>query len=228
MTLQTTSSTTATTAASMAAAAGGASGASGTTSAAEQSDRFMTLLVAQMKNQDPLNPMDNAQMTSQIAQINTVSGIEKLNATVQTLVTSFQAFQNQSALQLPGRTVLVEGQAFASAGGPVGAGLSLDSAADSVHADILDASGAVVRSLDLGAGRPGVRNFIWDGMRADGQAAAAGIYKLRVTASTAGHSQSATALVPARVQAVSNSATGPMLDLGSLGVHPYGDVRSFL
>lgn len=224
MTVQTTGSTTA---ASLA-AAGAPAGASGTTSAAEQADRFMTLLVAQMKNQDPLNPMDNAQMTSQIAQINTVSGIEKLNATVQSLAASFQAFQNQSAQQLPGRTVLVAGQSFASPGGPVGAGFSLDAAAASVRADILDASGAVVRSLDLGAGQPGVRNFTWDGLRTDGQAAAAGNYKLRITASTAGHSQSATALVPARVQAVSNSAAGPMLDLGSLGVRPYADVRSFL
>src|SRR5574343_277071 len=52
-----------------------------TTSATEQSDRFLKLLVAQMSNQDPLNPMDNAQLTSQMAQISTVSGLEKLNTT---------------------------------------------------------------------------------------------------------------------------------------------------
>jgi len=66
-----------------------------TTSAADQQDRFMKLLVAQMKNQDPLNPMDNAQMTSQIAQINTVAGIEKLNTTMESLVAAFHALQSQ-------------------------------------------------------------------------------------------------------------------------------------
>src|SRR5687767_3240367 len=60
----------------------------GAVSASEQQDRFLKLLVTQMKNQDPLNPLDNAQVTTQLAQINTVTGIEKLNTTVQTLSTS--------------------------------------------------------------------------------------------------------------------------------------------
>ena len=57
----------------------------------EQQDRFLKLLVTQMKNQDPLNPLDNAQVTTQLAQINTVSGIEKLNTTVQALSSSMLA-----------------------------------------------------------------------------------------------------------------------------------------
>ena len=62
----------------------------GSTSDAEQmSDRFMTLLVTQMQNQDPLNPLDNAELTSQLAQINTVKGIDSLNSTLQKLLTSY-------------------------------------------------------------------------------------------------------------------------------------------
>ena len=60
-------------------------------------DKFMTLLVAQMKNQDPLNPLDNAQVTSQMAQLSTVTGVEKLNATVQALQSSYQASQSLAA-----------------------------------------------------------------------------------------------------------------------------------
>jgi flagellar basal-body rod modification protein FlgD len=55
---------------------------------ADAQDRFLKLLTTQLKNQDPLNPMDNAQMTSQLAQISTVDGIEKLNATLQKLLSS--------------------------------------------------------------------------------------------------------------------------------------------
>ncbi len=74
-----------------------ATAAAGITSAADQQDRFMKLLVAQMRNQDPLNPMDNAQMTGQIAQINTVAGLEKLNKTVEGLASDLRALMARSA-----------------------------------------------------------------------------------------------------------------------------------
>src|SRR6266581_9760134 len=70
-------------------------------------DRFLKLLVTQMKNQDPLNPMDNAQVTTQLAQISTVSGIDKLNATLQTMVSGFDASQSLAAANMIGRGVLV-------------------------------------------------------------------------------------------------------------------------
>ncbi len=80
----------------------GASASKGiTTSAAEQQDRFMKLLVTQMKNQDPLNPMDNATLTTQIAQINTVAGIEKLNTAVEGLTSQFAAMRQLVEARLP-------------------------------------------------------------------------------------------------------------------------------
>ncbi len=73
--------------------------ATGSTAAGtgDPQDRFMSLLVAQIRNQDPLNPMDNAQMTSQIAQINTVAGIERLNKTVGDILTHLARLQPASA-----------------------------------------------------------------------------------------------------------------------------------
>lgn len=202
--------------------------AGGTTSAAEQQDRFMKLLVAQMKNQDPLNPMDNAQMTSQIAQINTVSGIEKLNTTVTSLLASFNNLQAQSATQLPGRSVLVAGSSLTLGDGPVTGGVELAGAADAVAVDIVDATGATVRSLALGNSAAGVRSFTWDGMKTDGQAAAAGNYRLRVTATAGSTAVTATPLVAGRVQAVSNGSAGVQVDLGSAGTRAYSDIKSFL
>lgn len=73
------------------------------TAAEEQQDRFLTLLVTQLKNQDPLNPMDNAEMTSQMAQMSTVSGIEKLNTTLNSLVDNIGTSQSMQAASMIGK-----------------------------------------------------------------------------------------------------------------------------
>ena len=90
------------------------SSATTTTAATKKSDpgsedRFLKLLVAQMQNQDPLNPLDNAQVTSQMAQINTVSGVEKLNKTVTGLTAQFLQMQTLQGAALVGRDVTVAG-----------------------------------------------------------------------------------------------------------------------
>ena len=84
----------------------GARNTTKTTAEAAQ-DRFMKLLVTQMKNQDPLNPLDNAQVTSQLAQLSTVTGIDKLNATLETMMSNAQNSQSLQASNLIGHAVLV-------------------------------------------------------------------------------------------------------------------------
>lgn len=93
----------------------------GTSSSAKSSvdtaqDRFMTLLITQMKNQDPLNPMDNAQVTSQMAQLSTVTGINKLNSTVESLMSSMQSGQSYQAANMIGHNVLVPGTSVTTSG----------------------------------------------------------------------------------------------------------------
>src|SRR5512143_4217969 len=83
--------------------------AAATDSVDADTNKFMTLLVTQLKNQDPLNPLDNAQVTSQLAQISTVSGIEKLNTTLQSLLQSTSDSQTTQAAGLVGHVVLVPG-----------------------------------------------------------------------------------------------------------------------
>lgn len=213
-----------------AATAAGGRNASGLTSAADQQDRFMKLLVAQMKNQDPLNPMDNAQMTSQIAQINTVGGIEKLNGTVQSLLAAFGSMQAQSASELAGRGVLVEGDRLQLQGGVAVGGVQLAGRADAVNVEILDAGGTVVRTLQLGAAaQGGARSFAWDGKLADGSAAPEGAYRIRATAISGGKASSVPTLAGAQVQSVNAPAdgTGAQLDLGKLGLVPVSAIRSY-
>lgn len=213
---------------SAAKATGAASSVSNLTSAADQEDRFMKLLVAQMKNQDPLNPMDNAQMTSQIAQINTVGGIEKLNTTVESLLASFSKLQAQSSTNLAGRDVLVAGNQLTLDGGAASGGVSLAAAADSVNVEILDAGGQPIRSIALGASGAGVRSFNWDGLRSDGQPAGDGSWRMRVTATAGGKPVPAQTLTAAHVQSVSEGAAGVELDLGSAGLQPLSAVKSYL
>ncbi len=196
--------------------------------AAEQQDRFMKLLVAQMKNQDPLNPMDNAQMTSQIAQINTVGGLEKLNRTVEGLLSAFGGLQLQSAAQLPGRNVLVEGTSIALADGAAAGGVELGSHADAVTVDILGADGQPVRTLQLGPRDAGVHGFTWDGLTGSGEPAAEGSYRLRITATSQGQPLQTRSLAAARVNSVSPGDAGVMLDLGSAGTRAWAEVKSFL
>jgi len=83
--------------------------------AEDLSSNFLTLLVAQLKNQDPTNPMDNAQLTSQLAQINTVSGIEKLNTTLGSISGQINSNQSVQATALIGHGVMVEANRFWSA-----------------------------------------------------------------------------------------------------------------
>src|SRR4051794_1170360 len=95
---------------------------------ARSSDRFLKLLVTQLQNQDPLNPMDNAQVTSQMAQINTVTGIEKLNTTVQGLNSQFVQLQALQGASLVGRDVLMQGDALQTSDGAGTGGFELGSA----------------------------------------------------------------------------------------------------
>ncbi len=140
---------------------GTSSGLGATTSASDQSDRFLKLLVAQMSNQDPLNPMDSAQVTSQMAQISTVQGVQTLNSTVTALNAQFVQMQTMQGAALVGHTVATEGNSLRVDGatGAGSGGFEISSAATSVKVDILDPTGATVGTVDLGAQAAGRHDF---------------------------------------------------------------------
>ncbi len=187
-------------------------------------DRFLKLLVAQMKNQDPLNPMDNAQVTSQMAQINTVTGIDKLNTTVQGLSTQFMQLQAVQGASLVGRDVIVPGNKLSiddtTAVGQ--GGFELTGAADAVKVEILSPSGAVMQTLNLGAESAGVHSFDWPA----GAATSASGLTFRVSATAGGVATTSTALMRDRVDAISVSGSTFNLELSSSGTVPYSSVRA--
>jgi flagellar basal-body rod modification protein FlgD len=133
-------------------------------SAEDQSNRFLKLLVAQMSNQDPLNPLDSAQVTSQMAQISTVQGVQTLNKTVSGLDNQFTQLQTMQGAALVGHDVATDGNSLrVDADTHKGAGgFEIDSPATSVSVDILGPSGATVGTVKLGAQGAGSHAFDFD------------------------------------------------------------------
>jgi flagellar basal-body rod modification protein FlgD len=205
------------------------------TTAAEQSDRFLKLLVAQMRNQDPLNPLDNAAVTSQMAQISTVEGVEKLNKTMSQYLDRGNGLSSLDGAALIGRRVLVKGDSLAigtaAADGTRASaqgGFELTEAAPRATIDILDASGAVIASQQQTGLAAGVHRFDWDGTTSAGAAAAAGSYTFRVSAGTAAAPLSVTTLQAKQVTAVISGSDGPRLEIGGSSQLTVADVRAIL
>ena len=186
------------------------------------SDRFLKLLVAQMKNQDPLSPMDNAQVTSQMAQINTVSGIEKLNRTVEGLSSQFAQLQAVQGASLVGHEVVVPGNTLQISEGMGEGGFELASPADQVKVEILSPAGQVVDTMNLGAAGSGLHAFHWDASKAP----QTGGYRFRVSATVGGVALPATAMIRDRVDAITTSGNSFNLELATSGSVPYSTVKA--
>ncbi|MFC0267323.1 flagellar hook assembly protein FlgD [Kushneria aurantia] len=203
----------------------------GVESAGELNDRFMRLLVTQLQNQDPLNPMENSEFTSQLAQINTVSGINSLNQTLSSITEQMNASQKLQAGAMVGRGVLVEGnevwvnnRAEGEEGGNdsntvLPFGVELGGAAASARAVIKDpATGEIVNEYDLTKNGPlksGVQYFTWDGTNASGEKVANGKYQVSISATdSAGNAVKSSTLQYGYVSGVMTSGEEPMLDLG--------------
>jgi flagellar basal-body rod modification protein FlgD len=193
------------------------------TTAAESSERFLKLLVAQMQNQDPLNPMDNAQVTSQIAQINTVSGIEKLNGTVGNLSTQFLQMQAVQGASLVGREVIVPGNKMDIADKVGQGGFQIDAAADNVKIEVQNAAGQTLQTLNLGAQSSGMHSFEWDAGAYDNTS---GI-TFKVTAMNGATTLKSTALMRDKVNAISTANNSLVLDLEKVGGVTYDQVKAF-
>jgi flagellar basal-body rod modification protein FlgD len=133
---------------------------------AAMQDRFLKLLVAQLSNQDPMNPMDNAQMTTQIAQINTVSGIQQLNSTMNGLSDRmtylFASLQVMQGSSMVGRQVLVEGNTVYRDGAKGLGSFDLGETATKAKVEIVTPGGQVIGTVDMGKLDKGRHNFEYD------------------------------------------------------------------
>ncbi|HKM96699.1 MAG TPA: flagellar hook assembly protein FlgD [Buttiauxella sp.] len=206
----------------------GSSNVTGNNSADLQSS-FLTLLVAQLKNQDPTNPLQNNELTTQLAQISTVSGIEKLNTTLGSVSGQLTNNQSVQASALIGHGVMIPGsKILAGSEATTPFGVELQQAADKVTATVTDSSGKVVRTLDIGALSAGVHTFNWDGSMTDGTTAPDGAYNVAINASSGGTQLVAQPLNFALVSGVTLSNGSTLLDLGTYGTSTLDDIRQII
>lgn len=209
---------------------GGANTAPARASAATATqDRFLKLLITQIQNQDPLNPLDNAQVTTQLAQLNTVTGINQLNTTLESVSASISAQQSLQAAMLVGREVLVSGTQFTFDGQPLRLGADLAQPADRVLFTISDAAGNVVDNIQSGAQPSGITTLTWNGLDANGQPLASGKYSVTAQAIAGSQSAGAGTLVGARVESVGAAQLGAIqLQLRGAGQVGIGDIKRYL
>jgi flagellar basal-body rod modification protein FlgD len=190
---------------------------------------FLTLMLAQLKNQDPTSPVDSNQFLNQLASLSTVQGITQLNTSFGSLSTSLVSSQALQASSLLGHQALVSSKtANLTANGSVSGAVDVPQTTSQAVVNISDSSGALVRQINLGAQSTGLANFSWDGKLQDGSQAAAGQYTL--SAQFAGATSGATAAgtyVNGVVQSVTMGAgqTGLTLNVSGLGSVPFSGVK---
>ncbi|HSI59029.1 MAG TPA: flagellar hook capping FlgD N-terminal domain-containing protein [Ideonella sp.] len=190
----------------------------------ELSDRFLKLLVAQMQNQDPLNPLDNAEVTSQMAQISTVTGLDTLNTTVGGLNSQFVQMQAMQGAALVGRDVAVEGDDLRITEGVADGGFELSATADTVKIEITSPSGTVLDTIEMTNLEAGRHSFNWTVPEA--YAGTATNFKITATAGTT--AVESMALEHQRINAVSSFGDTLALELADGERVAYSAVWAFL
>lgn len=212
-------------------------GANGSSTAQGLQDQFLKLLVTQLQNQDPLNPMQNAELTSQLAQISTVEGITNLKNTMLAISGQIDVSQSMNAVAMIGKGVLIPGSKIKSgvdAANPEARvvtpyGLDLQGDAQKVQIRISDANGAVVRTIETTDQKPGVYTLSWDGKNDNGVVLEPGAYTVSVLATDAdGKKVNAEVLSYGQVKSVAYSTEGLRLDLGLEGQTSMLDVRKVI
>ena len=184
-------------------------------------DRFLKLLVAQLNNQDPMNPMDNAEMTSQIAQINTVTGIQQLNSTVKDMASQFASLQMLQGSAMVGRDVITEGNVLSREGNTATGVFELAGATTGTKVQILTPGGVVLDTIQLGAKTAGTHTFDWDATAYPNTE-----LTFKVTANNGADTVKSTSYMQDRVLSVGMVDGALAVELASLGTVSYSAIKA--
>ncbi len=181
--------------------------------------QFLQLMVTQLQNQDPTQPMQSGDFLGQIAQFATVSGLQGLQSSFSQFASSMQSNQALMATSLVGHTVLAPASAGSlSAGGSITGAVNLSSAASDVVVGIYDNGGQLVNSLDLGSQAAGQVPFTWNGQNSNGVAMPAGTYQIQANVINGSSTVAANTLIASHVDSVSiGGSQGIMLNLSGIG-----------
>lgn len=182
-------------------------------------DQFLQLLVAQLNNQNPLDPQNNGEFVAQLAQFSTVEGVEKLNSSVQTILAGYQSSQALQASSLVGRKVIVPtSQAVVDTSQTFRASTVVPNSSGNVYVNVYDTAGSQVSRIDLGQQNAGTASFMWDGKDSSGNTLPPGTYRFEAHANYDGETQALYTLLPANVDSVTLGQNGGELTLNLAGV----------
>lgn len=186
-------------------------------------NKFLTLLTAQLQNQDPLAPMDATQFTNQLVQFSQVEQTVHMNQSIGSLLKLQEQNQAHEAVGYVGRTVDALGQEFPLRGGKAEIFYAIDGAPKETAVQVFDGKGRLVRSLTAPEGA-GPHRLAWDGKDALGKAMPDGLYRIQVTAKDKdGKALTAQAGFSGRVDQVENADGAMSLSIGGIRV-PLADV----
>ncbi|MCF7202200.1 flagellar hook assembly protein FlgD [Pseudomonas oligotrophica] len=186
-------------------------------------NEFLELLVAQLNNQNPLEPQENGEFIGQLAQFSTVEGVEKLNSSMETILSGYQSSQALQASSLVGRKVIVPTErAVVDTSETFKASLVLPTSSSNVFVNVYDSAGTMVNRVNLGQQQAGNVSFMWDGKNSSGDVVPPGTYRFEAQATYDGETKGLYTLLPANVDSVTLGQNGGELMLNLAGVGSIG------
>ncbi|MCK0165286.1 flagellar hook assembly protein FlgD [Marinobacter sp. S6332] len=190
-------------------------------------NEFMELMLAQLKNQNPLEPQDNGEFISQLAQFSSLEEMQKLSGTVDDVVGQFRSTQALQASAMVGKTVLAPSEVgILGAEGEISGNIEVPASTGGVRLSVMSPGGELVRQIDLGSSSAGVKSFNWDGKDGNGNSLPAGPYRIVAEASYPDGSVQLPTLVSANVDSVSLGKGGSVtLNLAGMGSIALSDVK---
>lgn len=189
-------------------------------------NEFLELLVAQLNNQNPLEPQENGEFIGQLAQFSTVEGVEKLNSSMETILSGYHSSQALQASSLVGRKVIVPTEkAVVDTSETFKASLVLPTSSSNVYVNVYDDAGSVVNRINMGPQEAGNVSFMWDGKDASGNILPPATYRFEAQATYGGETKGLYTLLPANVDSVTLGGNELLLNLAGLGSVPLSHVQ---
>jgi flagellar basal-body rod modification protein FlgD len=183
-------------------------------------DHFLTLFLAQLKNQDPLNPMESQEFSAQLAQFSSLEQLFNVNENLDSILTTQADSSRLQALDFIGKEIVAEGDALYLEQGKIVTGqFDLEAAAAECTVKIVDEDGIALRTIPMGYLNAGSHSFQWDGRDSAGNAMESGVYTYEIVAlSGSGSPVRSSTWVMGTVTGVNLEGTGVKLYVGDIPV----------
>ncbi|WP_372963971.1 flagellar hook assembly protein FlgD [Marinobacter sp.] len=190
-------------------------------------DAFMELMLAQMKNQNPLEPQDNGDFISQLAQFSSLEEMQNLTGTVDDVAGQFRSSQALQASAMVGKTVLApSGVGILGSKGEITGTINVPASTGGLRLSVMSQSGELVRQIDMGSSAAGVVSFRWDGADGNGNPLPPGPYQIIAQGSYPSGPEQLETMVSANVDSVSLGNGGTItLNLAGMGSIALADVK---